>query len=449
MTIKSKLVRGFMAGVVGSVVLAGCGFDPYSLPLPGGADLGDDPYTVKVHFRDVLDLVPQSSVRVDDIAVGKVREIKLDGWNALVTLEVNKKAKLPDNAFASIRQTSLLGEKFVSLEAPSEGATGKLGSGDVIPLTRSGRNPEVEEVLGATSLLFNGGGIEKTKTIVEELGTALDGREPEIKELLNQTNDFVGQLDENKEAILTSLEQVNRLAVETNKQKSAITGALDEFPEALRVLDEQRGDLVTLLEALDRLGDVGTRVIEESKDDTIKDLKLLTPILRELTASGDNLPETLATLLTFPFPDGVVGETPQEAKNFVMGEYGNLSVRLPLTKDRLLQFLGLSDLVPGGPEVPDLGDAAGDVTDPTALLKLVGGLVPKTSTPKLDDLEAPSAPAKPGAKSPTQPTPKAPANSGAPEICTLLGSCRAAVKSVEDANATDVGNMLMTAAVAR
>src|SRR5690606_27950394 len=58
----------------GVLLLAGCGGfrGAYSLDLPGGADLGDDPYTVTVQFLDVLDLVPQSGVRVADVPVGRV-----------------------------------------------------------------------------------------------------------------------------------------------------------------------------------------------------------------------------------------------------------------------------------------------------------------------------------------------------------------------------------------
>ena len=46
------------------LMLAGCGFrGAYSFSLPGGADVGDHPYTVQVEFLDVLDLVQQSGVR--------------------------------------------------------------------------------------------------------------------------------------------------------------------------------------------------------------------------------------------------------------------------------------------------------------------------------------------------------------------------------------------------
>ncbi len=100
-----------------SLTISGCGFDVYKLPLPGGTDVGDDPITVHIMFRDVLDLVPQSTVKVNDVNVGKVTDVRLDGFTADVTVQLRKDTELPDNAVATIRQTSLLGEKFVSLAA--------------------------------------------------------------------------------------------------------------------------------------------------------------------------------------------------------------------------------------------------------------------------------------------------------------------------------------------
>jgi virulence factor Mce-like protein len=252
-----------------ALVLSGCTLDPTSVPLPGGADVGDEPFEVTVEFRDVLDLVPQSAVRVDDIAVGRVIDIKLKGWTAQVTVLVNGDVELPDNAEATIRQSSLLGEKFVSLDAPASGAaTGELSDGDSIPLERSGRNPEVEEVLGAASLLFNGGGLEKTNIIVTELNKAVTGNETEIKQLLQSSTQFLGQIDTNKDALLGALEKVDNLAVTANAQEAALTSALDNLPEALTVLDQQRDDLVRLTTALQELGDTATGVIAASREAT-------------------------------------------------------------------------------------------------------------------------------------------------------------------------------------
>lgn len=325
----------------GALALSGCDFDVYSLPLPGGADLGDEQYSVKVEFRDVLDLVPQSSVKVNDVTVGKVTDIDVDGYQAEVTLALRGDVDLPDNALAEIRQTSLLGEKFVSLKPPATAASGnKLSDGDVIPLENSGRNPEVEEVLGAMSLLLNGGGVAQLKTISAELNKAFEGRESDVRSVLNQLDTFTAQLDKNKQDIITAIESLNRLAISINEQRGSIELALDEMPEALASIDKQRDDLVKMLQALDDLSSVATRVIRDSKATTIQSLRSLDPTLTKLAEAGDSLPKAFQVFLTYPFVDEVVGRNPAQARNLHMGDYTNLSVQMDI------------DLTKGLPTVP-------------------------------------------------------------------------------------------------
>ena len=95
-----------------------------------------------MQFPDVLDLVPQSTVKVNDVTVGKVTDVELDGYAADVTLLLRNDVDLPDNAEAEIRQTSLLGEKFVSLQrARGQPERRKLGDGDVIGSTAPTATP--------------------------------------------------------------------------------------------------------------------------------------------------------------------------------------------------------------------------------------------------------------------------------------------------------------------
>ena len=72
--------------------------------------------------------------------------------------------------------------RSLELSAPEQGAIADpLEDGETIPIERAGRNPEVEEVLGALSLLLNGGGVAQMKTIASELNLALEGREDSAK----------------------------------------------------------------------------------------------------------------------------------------------------------------------------------------------------------------------------------------------------------------------------
>ncbi|GAA0602923.1 MCE family protein [Kribbella sandramycini] len=344
---RTAAVAGLLAM---TMALTGCDFSVYSLPLPGGAKIKGPSYTVTVEFADVLDLVPKSTVKVDDVTVGTVEKVWLEGYTAKVRIRLPKSLELPDNERATIRQTSLLGEKFVSLAPPggSEEPRGKLEQGEIIPLSRTTSNVEVEEVLSALSLLLNGGGVAQLQIITQELNKALTGNEPAIKSVLDQLNTFVGTLDQNKQKIVTAITAVDALAKKLNAQKATLATAIDSLPKSIATLDKQRAALVKTLQALSTLGSTATRVITSAQKDLVANLQSLYPILTKLAEAGENLPKSLELLFTYPFPDA--------AAKAVGGDYTNLGITLDVNTQKALKGLLGLDLPNVGPTaLPTLG----------------------------------------------------------------------------------------------
>lgn len=361
-----------LAGSLSLLLVSGCGTAGftglYNTPLPGGAELGEHPYTVMVHFQDVLDLVPQASVKVNDVAVGRIDRIELsdDNTTALVTMRVNGDVRLPANAFARLRQSSLLGEKFVELAPPPENASGRLAEGAQIPLERTNRNPQIEEVLGAVSLLLNGGGIEQMQTIVKELNKAFTGNEEEIRSLLGNVNNVVSRLDRQRGEITKALDGLNRLSANMRAQTGNINNALDGLAPGLREVEAQRGQLVGMLQSLDKLSGTATHTVEASREDLVADLHALAPTLQQLAKTGTDLPKAMAFLSTYPFPEYAMVP--------LKGDFVNTNVMIDLNLSDLYENFvrssgppipipGLSDsgqsganipLPPGGPQLPPL-----------------------------------------------------------------------------------------------
>jgi phospholipid/cholesterol/gamma-HCH transport system substrate-binding protein len=354
------------------LLTSGCGVLSGGLrgtDLPGGANLGDDPYRLTIEFTDVVDLVPQSLVKVADVPVGTVSDIRVGpDWTAEVTVLVNGDVALPPNSEARVRTTSLLGEKFVELLAPRNAAAGRIADGATIPLLRTSRAAEVEEVLGALSLLLNGGGVAQIRTIAAELNKALEGNEPEIRALLDDLNVLVGALDDHKSEITRAIDEINRLAGTLRDRSGQIETALEDLPPGLRELEDQRTKLVDMLQALDRLSGVATDVVNRSHDDLVADLELLRPVLAKLVETGPDLVNSLSLLPTFPFSDGTV--------DAFAGDYANLYAKLDLDLSSLLQNLARSGEPFPGPDGP-LG-----MLPPTS--QLLGPLLGPTS-PSLPD----------------------------------------------------------------
>jgi phospholipid/cholesterol/gamma-HCH transport system substrate-binding protein len=347
-------------------VLTGCGYTGlYNAPLPGGADLGERPYRVTAEFAEVLDLVPQASVKVNDVAVGRVEKIELSEDNSVVRvgMVVNSKVRLPENAGAQLRQTSLLGEKFVELRAPvNEPAVGALGEGSVVPVARTNRNPEVEEVLGALSLLLNGGGVGQLQNIVRELNKALTGNEAEIKSFLSSVDTLATELDGQRTNIVRAIDGLNRLAGTLSTQTKEIATGLDHLAPGLAVLESQRDQLVTMLRSLDELSAVAVNTVNRTSADLAADLRALAPTLRKLVETGDSVPIALEYLVTYPYPSYAV--------NAVRGDYFNVDVKVDLDLANLAANLnnsGQSLFAPPGQPYGE-GQSIGPIPLPLPLL---------------------------------------------------------------------------------
>jgi phospholipid/cholesterol/gamma-HCH transport system substrate-binding protein len=281
--------------------------------------------------------VPQSAVKVNDVTVGSVSKIELkhdatQGFYALVTCDVKKDVRLPQNTFARLRQTSLLGEKFVSLEPPEEKARweGSFHSGDTITLAsgRTAENADIEEVLGALSLVLNGGSLEQLNTINAELNKALTGRESQVRDFLTQLTGFVKGLDAQKTQITAALDGLDRLTGKLAAQKQVLDVALRDLPKGTAVLADERAQLTKMLTGLNNLGTVATRVIQSTRANTVADLQSLQPILTQLAKAGNDLPNALELLTTYPFPR-TIGPGTYRGKKIqggIRGDYANLFI---------------------------------------------------------------------------------------------------------------------------
>jgi phospholipid/cholesterol/gamma-HCH transport system substrate-binding protein len=401
--------------VATAVTVSGCGFSGvYDLPLPGGADLGSHPYQVTAQFANVLDLVPQSAVKVNDVAVGRVTRISLpaNGWTADVTMLVNANVHLPANSFAYLQQSSLLGEKYVELAAPTDGsATGTLASGATIPISRTNRSPEVEEVLGALSLLLNGGGINQLHTITVQLNDALHGNEAAVRGFLSQADTLMTNLNGQRQHITAALDGLDRLSATLAGRDRQIGTVLDNLSPGLAVLDQQRGQLVTLLNSLGRLSNVAVDTINRSTQNFAADARSLGPVLQQLANAGQALPQALQVLLTYPFTDQVL--------NDFKGDY--LNVFLSVTAARGTTIIpalnpdeSLTDGTTGTASAA-LRSSAGSAAPPPLPLPVIDGTgtvtpVPGTST------------SPPGSSAAGSTTRQPPSTSGGPSSTTSATS---------------------------
>ena len=233
-----------------------------------------------------------------------------DDWTALVTLTVNGDVDLPANAVAKIQQSSLLGEKFVELAAPgNEEAEGRPARA-----TRASRwsgptaTSRSRSCSARSRWCSTAAASPSCRRSTGSSARRWRAASPRSAARSTELDTFIGGLDEQKSEINRALDSANALAATLAARTATIETALDTIGPGLDVINQQRDLLVSMLESLARLGDVGTRIINQSAADTVADLQLLQPILTQLAAAGPDLAGSLDLLLTYPFPaSSVIG----------------------------------------------------------------------------------------------------------------------------------------------
>jgi phospholipid/cholesterol/gamma-HCH transport system substrate-binding protein len=325
-----------LRAAVGSVVslalllTAGCGWrGANSIPLPGTAGDGRGAYTIQAQLPDVTNIEQNSRVRVGDVTVGNITKIERQGWHALVTMTIDSNVELPANATATIGQTSLLGSLHVELAPPKDvPLEGKLHNGSLIPLSAGHSYPTTEQTLAAVSLLFNGGGLAQVQVITKALSTAFDGRESDVRRLTERVNEFIGHLRDQTADIIAATESLDRLTGQFADQQPVLDRGIKTIPDALGVLNGEREQLVDALDKFGKLSAVTADSVNKTKDDLVKELKDLGPVLESLANSGPALTRSFDYLGTYPwYRPGI--------RNWVRGDYANLTGVFDLTLSRL------------------------------------------------------------------------------------------------------------------
>ena len=328
-----RWVRRLVAGVAATamlVMVSGCGWRGLnSLPLPGTQGNGPGSFEVRAQMPDVSNIQPNSRVRVGDVTVGHVSKIALEGNHALVTMQLNDNVELPANATATVGLTTIFGSLHIELAPPTdEPPQGRLQAGALIPLSRTSASPTPEQTLAALSLVLNGGGVGQAGDITQALSTAFHGREQDLRSLIEQSDKFAANLDDQSGDIIAATDSLNDLVGKFAAQQPVLDRAVQTIPDALAVLNNQQGDLIEAADQLGKFSALTTDTVNRSKDNLIKELQQAGPVLESLANAGPALTRSLGVLPTYPFPNA-------NMDNWQRGDFANITMIIDLTLSRL------------------------------------------------------------------------------------------------------------------
>ncbi|HMU35399.1 MAG TPA: MCE family protein [Marmoricola sp.] len=312
-----RQIRYVVGLVLALGLVTGCGPTFTDLPLPGSRVSGDT-VELQMKFDEALSLAQGAMIKVNGIESGRVESVTVKDYKALVKARVQRSSKIRQDASARLRYTTPLGELFVDVTNPEEGAL--LADGGMIDPDRSTTAPTVEDTLSQASLLINGGGIGNLAVINKELNLALGGHEEQARHLNQQGAKLLTQANATTEDISRTLDALNSVSQILDQRKDTIHAALRDVQPAAAVLRENTPGLTRLLGQLKRFAAMSNEVVGATGAAIRQQLRMIGPILDEFLANANKIGPTLRSLV----------DLGQKVEKTIPADYVNIFLHLKL-----------------------------------------------------------------------------------------------------------------------
>ncbi|WP_099042069.1 MCE family protein [Mycobacterium neglectum] len=341
--------------------------------------------TYSAYFDEAGGLTTGAPVRVSGAPAGQVQSIALDGQWVLVTFTVADGIRLGDRSEASIKTTSVLGNKVLDLT--TRGTETLAGT---IPVERTTSPYQLPDALGDLTTTISGLDTEQLSTSLTVLSQTLQDTPDDLRlavagvarfsDTLNQRDARLRELLANAAKATTVLgERTNdivRLISDTNAllaQLRSQSAALDEISTNISQLSRQIAGFIaenktTLKPALDKLNGV-LEILDNRKvqiQESIKGLAAYAMQFGETVAAGPFFNAYLANLVPGqfiqPFVDAAFSDLgldpnvllPSERDDPQVGQPGTpaLPIPYPRTGQGGDPKLTLPDAITGNPGDP-------------------------------------------------------------------------------------------------
>lgn len=275
--VRRPLLRLLAVVLLGALVLPACSKGSIQL---------------EAEFEDVFDLVEQAKVMTADLPIGTVTGIELTDENtAKVTMSVRDDTGLPSEVKAVVRQTSLLGERYIELVPLNE--NGSLSSGSI---QETEIVSDLEDLVNTGNDLLAFVAADRLSRAVQAGAITFGGQAAELQSLLTDLEQFVGTYDQDKGEVLRLLDNLEQLLGTLASEAEVHGEALEALARSTQALKEEDERLIDALSDLRRLGVVGRRILADNRQEFHQFFSQLRTILDALTAIEGGLEGVLTYL---------------------------------------------------------------------------------------------------------------------------------------------------------
>ncbi|GAB2698117.1 MCE family protein [Nocardia thraciensis] len=300
-TIKNRFDnnRYFWLGIIGAALIV-----VLLIVSTGYKKLGVGTHDVKAEFAQAAGLRVGDKVDVSGVPVGEVSAAKIEGDHVLMTLQINSDVKLSSDAKASIKLSTLLGNRYIALE-PGDGSGPEIEripkSNTVVPYDVLGTGTPKLEGLDTEKLVESfkvigdqmNGAPQLTAQALDSVGAlakTINDRRDQVDQLLKDLDRVTRILGDNRNSVLLVITQGQAIAGRVMERQALLRQLLDNVAGLTRQLQEigaeNEGQLGPTIEQLNTMAEG----LQKNKDNLDRMLQIMPVSLRQFNNAFGNGP---------------------------------------------------------------------------------------------------------------------------------------------------------------
>ena len=243
----------------------------------------------KAEFSDATGVVKGDDVRIAGVKVGSVSEVEIvDRSRALVTFDVEEDVPLSGATNAAIRYRNLVGQRYISL-TETIGDTAELAEGATIPISRTSPALDLTVLFNGFKPLFQALSPEDLNQLSFEIIQVFQGEGGTLEGLLANTASVTQTLADRDEVFISLVDNLNEVLVNIGDRDQELTRLIQSFRTFVGGLKDDRQAILTSLDQISALSVETAGLVDGIREPFVRDIK-------ELRRFAGNIDENKAEL---------------------------------------------------------------------------------------------------------------------------------------------------------
>ncbi len=250
----------------------------------------------KAEFVNATGVVKGDDIRVAGVKVGTVKQVEItDRTRALVSFTVANATQVNGGTFATIKYRNLVGQRYISL-TQGVGDADRLPEGDTIPINQTAPALNLTVLFNGFKPLFQALSPTDLNKLSYEIVQVFQGEGGTLEGLLQHTASVTTTLADRDELIGALIENLNQVLAHIGDRDEQLSRLIISFRQLIGGLKDDRQAILSSLDDISNLSVETASLLQGIRKPFVEDIKQLRAVAGNIDKNKAELDRALQVL---------------------------------------------------------------------------------------------------------------------------------------------------------